>query len=87
MKLLDSLENTENRIDFVSFDYYIDPKNHRFTGSDAVREITFYDRCVWPILSEMFTFATHSSDSSCNERMTERMNSYLLEKKNLQKEI
>lgn len=82
IKLIGTFEDTENKIDFISFDYYIDPKNNRFTGMDAINEITFYDRCVWPIFGEGFTFATHSSESGCNKRMTEKMNNYLKEKEN-----
>lgn len=79
MNVLAALEDTDKKIEFISFDYYIDPKNNRFTGMDAVNEVAFFDQCVWPILNNEFTFATHSSDSECNRRMTEQMNEYLNE--------
>lgn len=80
-ELLESLEYSQELIDFISFDYYIDPKNHHFTGSTAIDEIIFHDRCAWPVLSDNFTFATHSSDDECNQGMTEKMNEYLVDKK------
>jgi hypothetical protein len=81
-RLIDSLEATDREIDHIAFDYYIDPKNNRFTGLDAVNEVTFFDRCVWPVLSDDFTFSTHSSEKSCNDKMDRAMREYLKNRNN-----
>lgn len=78
--LLHSFEGTETKIDFISFDYYIDPKNNRFTGMDAILEIINFERLIQPILSDTFTFSTHSSEKSRNEKMENVMRAYLSNK-------
>lgn len=80
---LESADQTDQMIEHIDYDFYLDSRGHGATGMDAVLETITMDRYGWDKsrLSKNFTFGTHSSDEFRNAQMTETLNAYLAKKK------